>query len=175
MRRVHMKRARTCAACTPQLPRTWNARAHAARRPARPRTASPHSALICAGQRKRYHAPSGSCRRRLEKKINARLHVLSCDVPGGADLVSQLLHSRFVGAVEVFSVGRKIRPESRSRAAAASLRPRWDCLLRSICVHARTAFRMPAKAPTMTSTDCKPAHKHASGSSGGSAACCPRQ
>jgi hypothetical protein len=27
VRRVHMKRARTCASCTPQLPRTWNARA----------------------------------------------------------------------------------------------------------------------------------------------------
>ncbi len=30
------------------------------------------------------------------KIFNARLHVLSCDVSGGADLVSQLLHSLFV-------------------------------------------------------------------------------
>jgi hypothetical protein len=44
------------------------------------------------------------------KITNAQLHVLSCDVSGGADLVSQLLHSLSVGAVEVFSVGQQIRP-----------------------------------------------------------------
>ena len=44
------------------------------------------------------------------KIFNARLHVLSCDVSGVADLVGQPLHSMFVGAVEVFSVRQQIRP-----------------------------------------------------------------
>ena len=44
------------------------------------------------------------------KIFNARLHVLSCDVSGRADLVRKLLHSMCVGAVEVISVGQQIRP-----------------------------------------------------------------
>ena len=42
--------------------------------------------------------------------IDARLHVLRCDVSCGADLVCQLLHSMFVGAVEEFNVAQQIRP-----------------------------------------------------------------
>jgi hypothetical protein len=45
----------------------------------------------------------------VDSKILNALHVLSCDVSGGADLVSHLLHSLFVGAVEVLSVGQQIR------------------------------------------------------------------
>ena len=164
MRRVHMKRARTCAA------RTWNARAcgqtagtnarrahrtstraraRAARRPARPR------GVISA-------QPRGNNLRRatetisithlqdhvvVESKIfNARLHVLRCHVSCGADLVRQQLHSMWVGGVEAL------------RAAWA----RWDCLLlRSVSFRRLTALRMPRKASTITSAACTPARKHA--------------
>jgi hypothetical protein len=44
------------------------------------------------------------------KIFNARLGVLRCDVSCGADLVCQLLHSMFVGAVKEFSVTQQIRP-----------------------------------------------------------------
>jgi hypothetical protein len=54
------------------------------------------------------------------KILNSRLHVLSCDVSCGADLVSQLLHSLFVGAVEVFSVGQQIRPVRALERSARS-------------------------------------------------------
>jgi hypothetical protein len=167
-----MKRARTCTACTPQLSHGMSARMQPDGRHDRPcgvldarsrgrasmqpdgrhgharrhtRTTTRHSFAPGNGNDITHlqdHVVVDS------KILNARLHVLSCDESGGADLVSQLLHSLFVTAVEVFSVGQQADqsvPSSRSRAAAALLRPcfaRWDCLLRSIYVRSRTALRM---------------------------------
>jgi hypothetical protein len=106
MRRVHKKRARTCAACTTQLAHGMRARMQPDGRHDT-RTTTRHSFAPGNGNEITHlqdHVVVDS------KIFNAQLHVRSCDVSGGADLVSQLLHSLFVGAVEVFSVGRKIRP-----------------------------------------------------------------
>jgi hypothetical protein len=125
-----------------------------------------HAAIICAGQRKRYHAPSGSCCRRLENfQRTTTRPPLSRVLRRGSCPPAAAQHVGRSGR------GFQLRPTSSTspwrkgaRAAAASLRAglaRWDCLRRSIRLRSWTALRMPPKASTMTSTACTPACKHA--------------
>ena len=92
----------------------------------------------------------------------------SSDVSGGADLVRQLLHSRFVGAVEEFSVGQEIRPvrgvkqvKSGGGVVAPMVGALGYRLLRSVFLPRLTTLRMQAKAATMTSAACALSHEHA--------------
>ncbi len=96
VRRVHMKRARTCAACTPQL--AQGIRTHAARRPARPPPRR-HKRITTRARANAARRPAtrgvigtfapgnGNDITHLQDHFvvdsnifNARLHVLSCDV-----------------------------------------------------------------------------------------------
>jgi hypothetical protein len=111
VRRVHMKRARTCAARTPQLAHGMRARMqpdgrhdHARRRTTTRQSFAPGNGNDITHLQDHVVVDS--------KIFNARLRVLSCDVSGGADIVRQLLHSMFVGAVEVLFQRRPTNPTS---------------------------------------------------------------
>jgi hypothetical protein len=166
--------------------RTWNARAHAARRPARPPPRRHERITMRArahrmqpdgrhGHARRHRHSSapgnGNDITHLQDHVvvdsnifNARLHVLSCDVSGGADLVRQLLHSRFVGAVEEFSVGQEIRPVrgvKQVKSGGCANGWRFGTAARSVILRRVTALRMQAKAATMTSAACALSREHA--------------
>jgi hypothetical protein len=74
-------------------------------------TEADHAAIICAGQRKRYHAPSGSCRRRLEnvQRSTAR-PPLSVACPAARVLSASCCTACASEWSRLLSVGQKIRP-----------------------------------------------------------------